>query len=67
MKPNVNRIERAFELARSGQCVTLNDIRLQLEVEGYSRGLVVGNYLSSLLRQLMREADPKSYGPPSWS
>ena len=29
-------IERAFELARSGSCQSVNDIRAQLRAEGYS-------------------------------
>jgi hypothetical protein len=47
MKPNVNAIERAFELARSGRCVTLKEIRACLRAEGYAYDLVVGRYLSA--------------------
>jgi hypothetical protein len=62
MKPNVNTIERAFELARSGTCETINDIRAHLNAEGYARDLIVGRYLTAQLRQLIREANPKSFG-----
>jgi hypothetical protein len=62
MEPNVNTMERAFELARSGKCVSVEEIRACLRAEGYSQGLVVGNYLSAQLRQLMLETNPKSYG-----
>jgi hypothetical protein len=58
MKPNVNAIERAFELARSGRCVTLKQIQDCLRAEGYTHDLIVGRYLSAQLRQLMREANP---------
>ena len=60
MKPNVTAIERAFELARTGKCVTLKEINACLKAEGYTH-LVVGRYLSAQLRQLMREANPRSY------
>jgi hypothetical protein len=62
MKQNMNTIERAFELARAGQCVTLKDIRVRLLAEGYAQDMLVGRYLSSQLRQLMREANTKPYG-----
>jgi hypothetical protein len=32
---NVGTIERAFQLAKSGTCHDIGDIRLQLEKEGY--------------------------------
>jgi hypothetical protein len=57
MKPNVSALERAFELARSGRCLTLEEIRACLHAEGYSNGVVVGRHLSAQLRQLIREAE----------
>ncbi len=42
-------VERAFELARSGDCETIQDIRLKLRAEGLSDSQVTG---PSLLRQL---------------
>jgi hypothetical protein len=62
MKPNLNTVERAFELARSGKCVTLKEVRSCLHAEGYSQSLIVGRYLSAQLRQLMREANPRCRG-----
>jgi hypothetical protein len=62
MEQNVNTLERAFELARSGKCASIKEIRTCLHSEGYSQGLIVGKYLSAQLRQLMLEANPKSYG-----
>ena len=61
MEPNVNAIERAFELARTGRCLSIREIHARLRTEGYSQHLVVGRYLLAQLRQLMREANPKSY------
>jgi hypothetical protein len=65
MNPNVNTLERAFELARTGQFARINQIRIRLAQEGYRSDLVVGRYLSAQLRELMRSANPTSYGLPS--
>jgi hypothetical protein len=67
MKPNVNSLERAFELARTGEFASVAQIRVRLHKEGYPTGLVVGKYLAAQLRQLMRSADPGSYGVSSGS
>jgi hypothetical protein len=61
MKPDVNTLERAFELARTGQFDSVEKIKVRLQQEGYSRGLVVGKYLSAQLRQLILRAHPESY------
>lgn len=62
MEPNVTALERAFELARSGRCRTMKEIRDCLRAEGYSQNVVVGKYLSAQLGRLMLEANPASYG-----
>jgi hypothetical protein len=62
MKPNVNTLERAFELARTGEFDSIRQLEARLHHEGYPSGLVVGPYLSSQLRELMRMAHPVSYG-----
>jgi hypothetical protein len=62
MKPNVNTLERAFELARTGEFDSIRQLEARLHHEGYPSGLVVGPYLSGQLRELMRMADPESYG-----
>ena len=36
MEPHKTALERAFELAGSGQCLNINDIVLHLHSEGYS-------------------------------
>ena len=61
MKPNVNTIERAFELARSGEFSRIDQIKVRLHQEGYASTLVVGKYLSAQLRQLMLFANPASH------
>jgi hypothetical protein len=62
MQPNVNTLERAFELARTGEFDRIGQVKNRLKLEGYSSELVVGSYLSAQLRQLMRMAHPESYG-----
>jgi hypothetical protein len=60
MKPNVNTLERAFELARTGGFDSIRQLKDRLDHEGYASGLVVGRYLSAQLRELMRLAHPQS-------
>jgi len=67
MKPNVNSLERAFELARTGEFSSVAHIRAQLHKEGYRTTFVVGKYLAAQLRQLIRSADSGSYGISSGS
>ena len=52
-------LERAFELARSGQFSSLEDIRLQLDREGLDPRTVVGPLLRRQLRDLICEAHPE--------
>ena len=52
-------LERAFELARSGQFSSLEDIRLQLDREGLDPRTVVGPFLRRQLRDLICEAHPE--------
>ena len=53
-------VERAFELARSGDCAGVAAIRLQLKVEGYAAGEVSshlqGRSIAASLVKLCREA-----------
>jgi hypothetical protein len=53
--PNVTTLERAFQLARSGQCSTVDDIKQRLKAEGY-RLLSSPGALNKQLLALMREA-----------
>jgi hypothetical protein len=52
-------IERAFDLARSGECKTINEIRSRLKAEGYDEGPIEGHTLLLQLRTLMAEARKK--------
>ena len=61
MKPNVNSLERAFELARTGAFETVDDIKGQLHREGYSFTSIIGKHLSAQLRELIRLAHPEAY------
>ncbi|NGP17998.1 hypothetical protein [Devosia aurantiaca] len=49
MKPHVTPIERAFELARSGQCRSTTEIKKALKSEGYVIETLTG---ATLLKQL---------------
>ena len=59
MDPNKTTIERAFELARSGECKTIHDIRSRLKAEGYNQDLIEGRTLLLQLRTLMAEESRK--------
>ena len=59
MDPNKTTIERAFDLARSGQCQTIHEIRSRLNVEGYDAATIAGRSLLMQLRKLMAEAAKK--------
>ena len=51
-------LERAFELARSGSCASVNDIRRQLKAERYDQveAHLSGSSISRQLRALCAEA-----------
>ncbi len=49
-------IERAFELARSGDYSSVSDIRRMLVVEGYELYQITGPSLLSQLRKLIQSA-----------
>ena len=47
--PTDSTVERAFELARSGVCQSVSDIRRQLKAEGYSN--ITGHFDSGALKK----------------
>ena len=51
-------LERAFQLARSGACTGLSDIRAALKSEGYAgvEGIMIGLSLRRQLKQLCDSA-----------
>jgi hypothetical protein len=65
VKPNVSALERAFQLAKSGQVLNVADIRTTLKREGYdAQADLVGRSLKSQLKDLIRAARLDSSGPP---
>jgi hypothetical protein len=56
MDTRLTSLERAFELAKSGQCATVDQIKRQLKAEGLSAGQVEGRMLIKQLRELMDAA-----------
>ncbi len=56
MNERPTELERAFALARSGECATVVDIRRRLAQEGYGVRQLEGPMLLRQLRQLCDEA-----------
>lgn len=57
MKPHVDPIQRAFELASAGTLKSIGELRKELRREGYGDHKIVGSYLIQQLRQLMDDAN----------
>jgi arginine repressor len=49
-------LERAFQLARSGDHRSIDEIKRRLRTEGYSDAQITGATLSRQLRELIRSA-----------
>jgi hypothetical protein len=49
-------LERAFELARSGKCLSFNDIVQHVKTEGYSLDQLAGPTLKKQLLELVVKA-----------
>ena len=45
-------VERAYQLARSGECATVDDIRARLRAEGFS--LVSGHLSGAMIQRALR-------------
>jgi hypothetical protein len=56
MEPYKTCLERAFELARSGDCKTVDAIKQRLKHEGYNQETIDGPSLKRQLRGLMADA-----------
>jgi hypothetical protein len=56
MDPNTTALERAFQLAKSGLCGSVNEIRNQLKLEGYSTAYITGKGLMTQLKALIHSA-----------
>jgi hypothetical protein len=55
MDPHITTLERAFQLAMSGQCRSVDEIKRKLNSEGYSAAQVTGKGLLSQLHNLIRQ------------
>jgi hypothetical protein len=55
--PSKTNLERAFDLARSGTCSSIERIRQRLKAEGYDHNMVVGRSLKAQLRALIAAAN----------
>jgi hypothetical protein len=63
--PNTNIVERAYQLARSGDCAGILEIRKQLEAEGFSNvtaHLAAAPSLRKALTQLCLQAQGRFEG-----
>ena len=56
MDQNTTAVERAFQLAKSGEFVTAELIRRQLRAEGYSDSQITGRALVQQLHASIRAA-----------
>jgi len=56
MEPNFSALERAFQLARSGQVADVKEIKAQLKREGYDLGQITGSVLVRQLHGVIKAA-----------
>jgi len=56
MQPNKTALERAFELAQSGRCRNMHDLKSLLHQEGYSTLQLEGKSLRKQLITLIKDA-----------
>ena len=62
MDHNVTPLERAFQLAKSGECRGVEDIRRRMRADGYESTQIAGPALLLQLRKLIKaaRASPRS-------
>jgi hypothetical protein len=60
MTDRTTALERAFELARSGDCDSISKVREKLLAEGYSLQQLTGPTLLKQLRTLCAAAQPRT-------
>jgi len=56
MDHNFTALERAFQLAKSGICLSVADLKKRLKSEGYATTDIVGMSISKQLRALIAAA-----------
>ena len=54
MAPEISIIERAFQLAKTGQYGSVEDLKRKLRAEGYSVTAITGPSLLRQLRELIK-------------
>jgi hypothetical protein len=57
--PYRTSLERAFELARSGRCATIHEIKQNLKAEFYDPHIIEGRSLRAQLRALIAASGGK--------
>ena len=58
MDQNTTPLERAFQLAKSGECASITDVKKRLKAEGYSIDQIEGRTISRQLAALIKTAKP---------
>ncbi|RNJ50042.1 hypothetical protein [Methylocystis hirsuta] len=58
-------LERAFVLARSGECACIGDLVKRLDREGYDGRQIYGPLLRKQIQDLVKEAKKRHSGSPS--
>ncbi len=56
MDHGIRTLERAFQLARAGDCASVSDIKKRLIAEGFSGEQITGPVLSKQLKELIPAA-----------
>jgi hypothetical protein len=56
MDQNVTAAERALELAKSGICLSVEDLKRRLRLEGYATTQIVGGSINKQLGTLIEAA-----------
>ena len=67
MPTSMTTIERAFFLARFGECTRVDDLIKRLDREGYDGRRIQGRLLRKQLRDLIQEAIKRQSKSPSES
>jgi hypothetical protein len=60
MRQDKTTLEKAFELAKSGECATIDEIKQRLKVELYDQHIIEGRSLRSQLRKLIAASKDRS-------
>jgi hypothetical protein len=60
MEPNITSLERAFQLAQTGQYGTVETIKRQLSREGYSASQIEGGVMRRQLKEIIGAAIRRS-------